>query len=82
MKRIQEAGITLEELLDRARALPGNFSVYYNPEKLTSVVYLDGDKYVDENSQPIKVKRCSAGDFINVIQKKIDRQQVVQVSLF
>lgn len=82
LNKIQEPGIDLATLLGRARSLPGNFSVYYNPEKLNDVILLDGDKYVNDKFIPIRVKRCSSIDFVKLIENKIDAHKVVQSSLF
>lgn len=82
MKRVQEDNISMEELLARAESLPGNFSVYYNPENIRSPVYLDGNKYVDNNNQPIRVRRCSASDFAAIVRSKLMPKEPVQISIF
>ena len=82
MKKLQEQGITLKDLLDRSFSLPQNFSVYYNPDNILSMVLLDGDKYVDENGRPIRVRRCSSGDFIKIVEAKINKSNIIQQTLF
>lgn len=82
MTKLQEKNISMDELLARAEMLDGNFSVYYDPENICSPVYLDGDKYVDHNGQPIRVRRCSASDFVAIIRSKIKVKAPVQTNLF
>lgn len=82
MKRVQEDNISLEELLMRVESLPGNFSIYYNPENIRATVYLDGNKYVDSKNQPIRVRRCSASDFASIVRSKILPTEIIQTSIF
>lgn len=75
--------ISLDELYLRASSLSKDVNIYYNPDNLLSLVLLsDNGKYVDENDQPIRVRRVKLEEFQKIILNTISREKEKQIKLF
>lgn len=75
--------ITLYDLLDRVKELENDVNIYYNPDNLLGIVFVsDEGMYVDENNQPIRVRRSNSRDFQKTILNTISRENQKQIKLF
>ena len=75
--------ITLDDLLVRVKCLDPGTNIYYNPDNLLGLVMISNEgKYIDENDQPIRVRRLRSEDFQKTILNTISREKENQIKLF